>query len=186
MEQAGERRIAAPRARVWDALNDPEVLKRCIEGCEDLSKTADNAFHAVVRARVGPVSAAFEGDVTLADLDPPNSYTLEVSAKGGAAGFARGTARVTLADDGDGTLLAYKAEGRVGGKLAQIGQRLIDAAARKTADDFFEALARELGPAGEPGVGPTRTPRSSPLLLWAASQPLLVALGLLAWRLIGG
>jgi uncharacterized protein len=186
MEQSGERRIAAPRARVWDALNDPEVLKRSIDGCESLSKTADNAFHAVVRARIGPVSAAFEGDVTLADLDPPNGYTLEVSAKGGAAGFARGTARVTLVDDGVGTLLAYKAEGRVGGKLAQIGQRLIDAAARKTADDFFEAFARELEPAAEPSAPAARRPRSSPLLLWAGLAAVVASLGLLAWRLIGG
>jgi carbon monoxide dehydrogenase subunit G len=186
MELAGERRIAAPRARVWDALNDPEILKRCIDGCESLSKTADNAFHAVVRARVGPLSAAFEGDVTLADLDPPNGYVLAVSAKGGAAGFARGTARVTLADDEDGTLLAYKAEGRVGGKLAQIGQRLIDAAARKTADDFFEAFARALGPDAEPGAPAARLPRSSPLVIWAGLAAVAVALGLLAWRLIGG
>jgi carbon monoxide dehydrogenase subunit G len=185
MELAGERRIAAPRARVWDALNDPEVLKRCIDGCETLAKTADNAFHAVVRARVGPLSAAFEGDVTLADLDPPSGYTLEVSAKGGAAGFARGTARVTLVDDEDGTLLAYKAEGRVGGKLAQIGQRLVDAAARKTADDFFEAFARELGPVAEPDTRGT-IPRSSPLVIWAGLAAVAVALGLLAWRLIGG
>jgi carbon monoxide dehydrogenase subunit G len=186
MELAGERRIAAPRARVWDALNDPAVLKRCIEGCEDLARTSDNAFHAVVRVKIGPVSAAFEGDVTLADLDPPNSYTLDVSAKGGAAGFARGAARVALADDGDGTLLTYKAEGRVGGKLAQVGQRLIDAAARKTADDFFEAFAGVLGPAAESGVRAGRIPRSSPLLLWAGLAALVVALGLLAWRLLGG
>ena len=96
MEQAGEHRIAAPRARVWDALNDPEVLKRCIDGCEELTRAGDDAFHAVVRAKIGPVSAAFAGDVALKDLDPPNGYTLEVSAKGGAAGFARGTARVAL------------------------------------------------------------------------------------------
>jgi uncharacterized protein len=186
MELAGERRIAAPRARVWDALNDPAILKRCIEGCEDLTKTGDNAFHAVVRVKVGPVSAAFEGDVTLAHLDPPNGYTLEVSAKGGAAGFARGAARVTLADDGDGTLLTYEAEGRVGGKLAQIGQRLIDAAARKTADDFFAAFAGELGPSAESGAGAGGIPRSSPLVLWAGVAAVVAALGLLAWRLIGG
>jgi|HubBroStandDraft_4_1064222.scaffolds.fasta_scaffold371128_2 carbon monoxide dehydrogenase subunit G len=186
MEQAGEHRIAAPRARVWDALNDPEVLKRCIDGCEELTRAGDNAFHAVVRAKIGPVSAAFAGDVALKDLDPPNGYTLEVSAKGGAAGFARGTARVALKEDGDATVLAYVAEGRVGGKLAQIGQRLIDAAARKTADDFFEAFARELGPPTEGAAPATGKPRSSPLLVWGGVAAVLVALGLLAWRLIGG
>ena len=186
MEQTGEHRIAAPRVRVWAALNDPDVLKRCIDGCEELSRSGDAAFHAVVRAKIGPVSAAFTGDVTLKDLDPPNGYTLEISAVGGAAGFARGAARVSLTDDGDATLLAYTAEGRVGGKLAQVGQRLIDAAARKTADDFFEALARELGPEADVGARAASSARSSRLLLWAGFAAVIVALGLLAWRLIGG
>jgi uncharacterized protein len=185
MEQSGEHRIAAPRARVWDALNDPAVLKRCIDGCEELTLSGDNAYHAVVRARLGPVNAAFAGDVTLSDLDPPNGYTLAVSAKGGAAGFASGTARVTLAADGDATLLRYSAEGKVGGKLAQIGQRLIVAAARKTADDFFEAFARELAPPGDAAaVSPAS--RASPLVIWGGIAAVVVALALLAWRLIGG
>ena len=186
MEQTGEHRIAAPQAQVWDALNDPAVLKRCIDGCEELTRTGDNAYHAVVRARLGPVNATFAGDVTLSDLDPPNGYTLAVSAKGGAAGFASGTARVTLAADGEGTLLAYAAEGKVGGKLAQIGQRLIDAAARKTADDFFEAFARELAPPGDPAAAPPPASRSSPLVIWGGIAAVVVALALLAWRLIGG
>jgi uncharacterized protein len=186
MEQAGEHRIDAPRARVWAALNDPNVLKRCIDGCEDLARTGADAFHATVRARIGPVSATFEGDVTLSDLDPPNGYTLEVSAKGGAAGFGRGTARVALKEDGDATVLTYVAEGRVGGKLAQIGQRLIDAAARKTADDFFEALALELGSPAEAGALATPKPRASPLVVWGGVAAVVIALALLAWRLIGG
>jgi carbon monoxide dehydrogenase subunit G len=183
MEQTGQYRIAAPKERVWEALNDPDVLRRCIDGCEELAKSGDNAYHAVVRARLGPLNAAFTGDVVLKDLDPPNGYALEVSAKGGAAGFANGTARVALAAEGDATMLTYTAEGHVGGKLAQIGQRLIDAAARKTADDFFSAFARELGPADAKTAGPTRT---SPLLIWGGIAAVVVALALLAWRLVGG
>ncbi len=186
MQQTGEHRIAAPRARVWEALNDAEVLKRCIDGCEALSKTGDNAYHAVVRVRLGPVNAVFSGDVMLSDLDPPNGYTLAVGAKGGAAGFASGTARVTLAADGEGTLLGYAAEGKVGGKLAQIGQRLIDAAARKTADDFFQAFARELAPPGDVAAPPPPAGRPSPLVIWGGIAAVAVALALLAWRLIGG
>ncbi|HUO13033.1 MAG TPA: carbon monoxide dehydrogenase subunit G [Caulobacteraceae bacterium] len=186
MEQSGEHRIAAPRARVWEALNDPEVLKRCIEGCEELTRTGDDSFHAIVRAKVGPLSATFAGDVTLKDVDPPNGYTLDVGASGGATGFARGTAKVALADDGGETLLTYSAEGRVGGKLAQIGQRLIDAAARKTADDFFDAFAREVtAPAAtaterapvEPR--PAQRPRA---LLWAGAGAVILVV-LLAWRM---
>lgn len=193
MEQTGDYLIAAPRARVWEALNDPDVLKRCIEGCEALARGDDGVLHAVVRAKVGPVSATFSGDVALRDIDPPNGYTLEVNAKGGPAGFARGIARVALADEDGGTRLSYAAEGKVGGKLAQIGQRLIDAAARKTADDFFEAFAREVAPPAEAPsalaseVGPAAL--SGPLrrqgwINWAAGAGLLVALGLLAWRLL--
>lgn len=183
MEQVGEYRIAAPRARVWEALNDPAVLKSCIEGCEELTRSGEDAFHAVVRARLGPVNAVFAGDIALKDLDPPNGYTLDVNAKGGAAGFASGSARVTLKDEGEGTLLSYAAEGRVGGKLAQIGQRLVDAAARKTADDFFAAFARELGAAD--AAAPARV-RPSPFLIWGGIAAVVVALALLAWRLIGG
>jgi len=182
MEQAGEHRIAAPRERVWAALNDPEVLKRCIDGCESLERIDDHSFRAVVRARLGPVNAAFTGEVALKDVDPPNGYTLEVGAKGGPAGFANGTARVRLTDDGADTVLAYTAEGRVGGKLAQIGQRLIDAAARKTADDFFEAFARELAPPADVAMEPGEAAavgRSG--LVWAAVGVLGLAAALVAW-----
>lgn len=187
MEQAGEHHIAAPRTKVWAALNDPEVLKRCIEGCEELTRSGDNAFHAVVRAKVGPLSAAFTGEVTLKDVDPPNGYTLEVSASGGATGFARGTAKVALADDGGETSLSYSAEGRVGGKLAQIGQRLIDAAARKTADDFFAAFAREVAPPPAAEAVPAASAdaaKSQPnlRLLWVAAAAALVMAGMLVWQ----
>jgi carbon monoxide dehydrogenase subunit G len=184
MEQSGEFRFAAARARVWEALNDPEVLKRCIPGCQSLERGDDGVFHGVVAVKVGPLSASFSGDVALKDLDPPNGYTLEVGANGGAAGFARGEAKVALADDGDRTLLTYRAEGRVGGKLAQIGQRLVDAAARKTADDFFEAFAREVeareenAVAGGGGFRPVNR-----LVVWAVAA-LGVVILLVAWRML--
>jgi carbon monoxide dehydrogenase subunit G len=186
MLQTGEYRIAAAKAKVWDALNDTDVLKRCIDGCEELTKVGGDAYHAVVRARLGPVNAAFTGEVKLKDLDPPNGYTMEVSAKGGAAGFATGTARVTLTSAADGTRLAYEAEGKVGGKLAQIGQRLIDAAARKTADDFFEALAREFAPVDVAGPAPAEAMRSRGMLVWGGIAAAAVAVGLLVWRLTAG
>lgn len=138
LQQAGESKIAASRAQVWAALNDPHVLAQCIEGCESMERTGDNQFVATVRAKVGPVSASFKGEVTLADLVPGTSYKLIGSGTGGAAGFARGEANVALSDDvGGGTLLSYTMEAKVGGKLAQIGSRLVDGAARKMADEFF-------------------------------------------------
>ena len=146
MNQAGEYRIGAPRETVWRALNDPDVLARCIDGCEALTKVGDDTFQATVKARVGPVSATFTGEVKLTDLDPPKSYTLVADAKGGAAGFGKGTAKVSLADDGAATILRYEVEGSVGGKLAQVGQRLIDGAARKMADDFFAKFGEIVAP----------------------------------------
>ena len=145
MEQTGEYTISAPRDKVWAALNDPEVLKRCIDGCQSMEQTGDTEFAAAVKAKIGPVSALFKADLTLMDLDPPNSYTIKASAKGGAAGFGKGTASVSLADQGDDTQLSYAVNANVGGKLAQIGSRLIDSAARKMADDFFARFRDELG-----------------------------------------
>ncbi len=146
MQQSGEYRIGAKAEAVWCALNDPEVLAQCIEGCESLTRVGDDAFAAVVKARIGPLSATFTGEVKLADLNPPTSYTLMVSAKGGAAGFGKGTARVSLSETGGETLLRYQVEGNVGGKLAQVGQRLIDGAARKMADDFFARFGEIVAP----------------------------------------
>ncbi len=145
MEMTGERRIPASRQQVWDALNDPEILKQCIAGCEELEKTSDTAFSAKVTSRVGPVTAKFAGKVELSDVDPPNGYTISGEGQGGVAGFAKGGAKVQLADDGEGTLLTYEANGTVGGKLAQIGSRLIDSTARKMADDFFDKFAEAVG-----------------------------------------
>jgi carbon monoxide dehydrogenase subunit G len=138
MEMTGQRLMTAPRERVWAALNDPEVLRRSIPGCEELEKTSDSSFAAKVVARIGPVKAKFGGKVSLSDLDPPNGYTLTGEGSGGAAGFAKGRAVVCLVEEGQGTRLAYTVKADVGGKLAQIGSRLIESSAKKMADDFFD------------------------------------------------
>jgi len=137
MQMQGERRIAASREDVWLALNDPEVLINCIPGCDELAKTSGTSFEASVLQKVGPVKARFKGLVELSDIVRGERYTLTGEGKGGAAGFAKGQAHVQLIDDGDGTLLSYQVEAKVGGKLAQLGNRLIDGFARKLADDFF-------------------------------------------------
>lgn len=141
MDMSGEFRIPAPREAVWKALNDPAILKQCIAGCEELNKLSDTEFVAKVVARVGPVKATFNGKVTLSDLDPPNRYKITGEGQGGAAGFAKGGADVHLAPDGDGTLLKYTVNAAIGGKLAQIGARLIDGTAHKMAEDFFAKFA---------------------------------------------
>jgi carbon monoxide dehydrogenase subunit G len=137
MDMSGEYRVSAPRDRVWDALNNPEILKQAVPGCTEMEKTSDTTFEAKVTAKVGPVKANFTGAVTLSDVNAPNGYTIRGEGKGGAAGFAKGGATVTLEADGDGTLLKYTVSASVGGKLAQIGSRLIDATAKKMAADFF-------------------------------------------------
>lgn len=144
MEMTGEYRIPAKREDVWRALNDPEVLKACIPGCQTLTRTSDNAMNATVVAKVGPVKATFVGDVVFTNVNAPESYTISGEGKGGVAGFAKGGADVKLAEDGDGTLLTYTVNAQVGGKLAQLGSRLIDTTAKKMADDFFGAFAARL------------------------------------------
>ena len=151
MELTGERRINAPRQRVWDALNDPEVLKGSIPGCQEIEKTSDTDFTAVVMVKVGPVKAKFKGDVALSDIDPPNGYKISGSGKGGAAGFGKGEATVTLKEDGDATILVYTVHASVGGKLAQIGNRLIESTARKLSDEFFDSFCRLVEEAEEGG-----------------------------------
>jgi carbon monoxide dehydrogenase subunit G len=148
MEQAGEYRIDAPREAVWRALNDPAVLARCIDGCELFEPAGDDKYQAVVKAKVGPVSATFHAELEILEPDPPLAYSIAGQVKAGPAGFGRGSAHVELSEDGDGTLLHYKVDGSVGGKLAQIGQRLIDATARKMADDFFAAFAEQVASEG--------------------------------------
>ncbi len=150
MHLTGEQRIAAPRETVWAALNDAEVLQACIPGCEEIEKVSDTEMNAKVKAKVGPVAAKFQGSVTLSDLNPPESYRISGEGKGGAAGFAKGGATVNLAEDGDGTLLTYEVDAQVGGKLAQIGSRLIDGTAKKLAGDFFANLEEHVAqPAAE-------------------------------------
>ncbi len=144
MEMTGEYRIPAPRELVWEALNDPEVLKASIPGCDTLEKLSDTSFAATVTAKVGPVKAKFKGEVALSDIDPPNGYTISGEGKGGAAGFAKGGAKVALEADGADTVLRYQVDANVGGKLAQIGSRLIDGTARKMADEFFGAFAQQV------------------------------------------
>jgi hypothetical protein len=145
----GESRIAAPREAVYAALNDVEVLQRAIPGCESIEKLSDTEMTATVVARVGPVRAKFNGRVTFSDLNPPQSYTIAGEGKGGAAGFAKGSARVELEPDGEATILRYTVKADVGGKLAQVGARLIDGTAKKMADDFFARFAEELANGGE-------------------------------------
>src|SRR5258707_15097049 len=152
MDMTGEFRIPAPRRKVWEALNDPEIMRQSIRGCEEIEKVSPTELAAKVTAKVGPVKARFGGKVTLSDLDPPNGYKITGEGSGGAAGFAKGGATVRLADDGDGTRLTYVVEAHVGGKLAQIGSRLIDATARKMADDFFTRFSGIVGAAWAAGV----------------------------------
>ena len=156
MTMTGEIQLPAPREAVWAKLNDPAVLKACIPGCEELETTEDQGFRAVARMKVGPVSARFNGKVTLSDLDPPNGYRMSGEGEGGVAGFAKGGAKVGLVEKDGGTLLSYHVEAQIGGKLAQLGQRLINGTAKKLADEFFANFAKALR-AQRTDVPPTGT-----------------------------
>jgi carbon monoxide dehydrogenase subunit G len=145
MELKGEYRIPAPREKVWAMLNDPDVLRECIPGCESRVGSPAEGFSARVTTKVGPVKATFNGQVTLSNINPPESYTISGEGKGGVAGFAKGGADVHLSPDGSGTLLAYTVNAQVGGKLAQLGGRLIDSTAKKLADQFFSTFAAKAG-----------------------------------------
>lgn len=141
MDMSGEERIAAPIEKVWDALNDPEVLRACIPGCQSLEKKSDTEFSAVVSIKLGPIKAKFNGDVELQNLNPPRSYTIVGEGKGGVAGFAKGGADVKLTEDGpDATILTYEAKADVGGKIAQLGGRLIQSSSKKLAGEFFSSF----------------------------------------------
>lgn len=141
MDMTGEYKIAAPRERVWAALNDPDILRQAIPGCEELNKLSDTELEGAARAKIGPVSARFKGKVTLSELNPPESYVLTGEGSGGAAGFAKGEAKVVLTPDGETTVLRYTVKATIGGKLAQLGQRLVDGAAKKMADEFFDKFS---------------------------------------------
>jgi len=183
MEMTGEQLIPVSQAEVWRGLNDPEVLMACIAGCESIDKVSDNEYRVVIVAAVGPVKAKFSGKLLLSDLNPPNSYSLSFEGSGGAAGFGKGGAQVSLKAEGAGTRLTYSAKASVGGKLAQVGSRLIDGVARKMADDFFTAFNEKLaGPAAKaagaaaPAIGKRRIHPA----WWVAGALLLVFLVYLA------
>jgi len=146
MTMNGEVQLAAPPQTVWEKLNDTETLKACIPGCEQLDKNSDTEFQAIATVKIGPVKAKFKGKVTLSDLDPPNGYKISGQGDGGVAGFAKGGATVKLTSNESGTLLAYAVEAQIGGKLAQLGQRLVNGAAKKIADDFFQNFAVAVNP----------------------------------------
>ena len=145
MEMTGEQLIPASQQKTWEALNDPAMLKACVPGCEAIDPAGENQYQVLMVARVGPVSAKFKGKLTLSDIKAPDSYSIAFEGQGGAAGFAKGGAKVRLAADGGNTRLSYDVKASVGGKLAQIGSRLVDAAARKVADDFFRNFNQKVG-----------------------------------------
>ncbi|MGF1594021.1 MAG: carbon monoxide dehydrogenase subunit G [Kiloniellaceae bacterium] len=180
MDMTGSERIAAPRERVYQALNDPEILKAAIPGCEAIDKTSDTEMTATVVTKVGPVKAKFQGAVRLSELDPPNGYVISGEGKGGPAGFAKGGAKVRLEEDGDSTILHYEVKADVGGKLAQLGSRLIDSTAKKLSGEFFSRFAEIVAapaaaPAGAvpadmaPGAAPEAPPISPGATVRAAT-----------------
>jgi carbon monoxide dehydrogenase subunit G len=151
MEMKGEQIIPLPQQTVWEGLNDPAVLKDCIMGCESLDKVAYNEYKVAMTAAIGPVKAKFTGKLLLADVNAPHSYSLAFEGSGGAAGFGKGTAQVSLSPEGGGTRLSYSAKASVGGKLAQIGSRLIDGVAKKMTDDFFAKFSARVAPPAAAG-----------------------------------
>jgi len=140
VEMTGQQVVPLPQDKTWEALNDTQVLKECVPGCETLEKISETQYELAIKSRIGPVSARFKGLMTLQDVDAPRGYTMVFEGQGGVAGFAKGSAVVTLSPEGEGTLLAYSVKAMVGGKIAQLGARLIDGVARKLADDFFRCF----------------------------------------------
>ena len=178
MKITDEIRIKASREQVFAALNDPEILRKAIPGCQELDQTSDTELTATVQAKVGPVKATFRGAVTLSDVNPPESYIISGEGKGGAAGFAKGRAKVSLVEDGSATILSYEVDAEVGGKLAQVGGRLIEGTSKKLAGDFFEtfsAIVNSSNPTLEKTAPASAT--SEPMLLWV--EAALIALILL-------
>ena len=186
MELTGEQLIPASQTATWDALNDPEVLKICVPGCETIERVSDTEFAIRMTARIGPVSAKFKGKLTITDRDPPNAYSLSFEGQGGAAGFGKGGAKVQLAPEGHSTRLTYQVKANVGGKLAQIGSRLIDAAAGKLSNDFFNAFNERMASMHAPAAaieehhpGPVADDTDRPTvddatLRWLAATALVV------------
>ncbi len=179
MDTTAERRIPAPREQVWAAHNAPEVLKAAIPGCESLEKTSETEMKASASIKIGPISARFTGKVQLSDIDPPNGYTIGGEGQGGVAGFAKGGAKVHLEPDGEATLLRYEVNAQVGGKIAQLGARLIDATAKSMADQFFNRFTAHLTP---PEAAPAEA-RAEAATVSAAPREAM-GLPMVAW--IGG
>ncbi len=197
MDMTGEELIAAPRERVYEALNDVDILKRSIPGCEEIEKTSETEMTAKVVIKVGPVKAKFSGNVTLSDLNPPEGYTISGQGKGGPAGFAKGGAKVRLEESGADTILHYEVHAEVGGKLAQIGGRLIDSTAKKLAGQFFTSFSAIVGApdtgeqAGEAAASSAQDSARSQttgnrvrLMAWGAAA--VIAAALAAFLLLGG
>src|SRR2546426_9581559 len=181
MEMTGEQLIPVSQAEVWRGLNDPEVLKACIAGCESIERVSDTEYRVAMVAAVGPVKARFNGKLVLSNLKPPDSYSLSFEGSGGAAGFGKGGAQVSLKTEGAGTRLAYSAAASDGAKLAQVGSRLIDGVAKKMADDFFAAFNEKLaGPAAKPAEAATPAAGRSRIhpAWWVAGALLVAVLGL--------
>jgi carbon monoxide dehydrogenase subunit G len=168
MNMTGEQRIAAPRQRVWEALNDPEILRASIPGCQSLEKGADDRFTATVEVKVGPIGARFKGTVSLADLKPPNGYTLMLEGNGGISGSVKGSAKVRLSDDAAGTLVSYEAEAQVGGRMAQLGGPIIDATAKQLAGKFFGRFGEIVGAAAKPAEPARARAAASPITTFGA------------------
>ena len=177
MDMTGERRIAATRQTVWEALNDPAILQASIPGCDKLEKLSDTEMQATAAVKVGPMSGRFSGKVHLADLDPPNGYTISGEGQGGVLGFAKGGAKVHLTDDAGGTLLHYEVNAQVGGKLAQLGARLIDATAKQMADAFFDRFSAQV--AAPAPIAATDGPVARPVL---PNPPSSIGVGALVPR----
>ena len=178
MELTGEQLIPLPQDAVWRGLNDPEILKASIPGCESIEKLSDTNYKLVVTTAIGPVKAKFTGKLVLSDINPPNSYSLAFEGSGGAAGFAKGGAQVSLSPDGRGTRLRYSSKANVGGKLAQVGSRLIDGVAAKLAGDFFTRFNETLAP----GAGVAAAIEEAPAP--AGLNPLWIVAGIIAAMLI--
>ena len=186
MEMTGEYRISAPCQAVWEALNDPVVLKNCLRGCDQLERVSDTQFEATLTTKVGPVKMTFKGSVELSDIDSPNGYTISGEGKGGAAGYVRGGARVRLVEDGGATVLTYSVDAALGGKLAQMGSRVIDGVARGMADVFFARLAETVSAPIPVGEAPPRAEEAMawrpPWLAPAVGAAVILILGFLLLR----
>lgn len=181
MKMSGEYKIEAPREKVWAALNDPQVLKQSIPGCDEIEQTSDTSFTAQVTAKVGPVKAKFSGAVELTDIDAPNGYRISGEGKGGAAGFAKGGANVSLEEDGGGTLLKYEVDAQVGGKLAQLGARLIDGTAKKMASQFFENFAEAVTEGGDDAAAPAEAAPAAPAPAAGGDTTAMAQVGIGTW-----